>query len=77
MYADCEWLPCDEEPILFVQGFGKKKIFCRHRIVSDAEVYNKRRHFGEEPRMGRIPHYYTCSKLRAERRAWAIAHRED
>lgn len=65
-----EWVPCDEEPVLFVAG-GTKKLFKKHELLEDCEVFNPLIHRDVKPQYALIPHFYTCSELKKERAEWA------
>lgn len=65
-----EWVPCDEEPILYVKDSGKTKIYKKREIIDGCSIYIPGKH-KERPEYGRLPHYYSCEILKAERREWA------
>ena len=63
------WCPCDDEPVLFTKAPSG-----RYRLVSKREIVNGelyKRGSSGLPRYGRLPHYYSCPVLKAERRQWA------
>lgn len=73
---DGTYSPCDEEPVLFWIPEGKKG---RYKVVSRGEVLEHvslKVPKGKTAKYARLPHYYSCPELRAERREWALRHRE-
>ena len=71
-----EYSPCDDEPVLFFIPPGKKgryKVISKGEVVDNAALKIPR---GEKAKYARLPHYYSCPQLRAERREWALRHQE-
>lgn len=67
-----DFCPCDIEPVLFIREDGARlAVAHRRELVEGCRIYDPRRDGAKRPEMGRIPHFYTCPPLRAERREWA------
>jgi hypothetical protein len=70
-----EWVPCDPDPVLYVEGGGRLKLFKKREIVDGCQLYNRNKHRFFRPIYGLIPHYYTCPVLKQERIDWARENR--
>ena len=68
------WVPCDQTPVLYVQG-GRLRLVKRRDLVPGCAVYRPVQHSGH-PQYAWMPHYYTCQVLRKERTQWAYEKRE-
>lgn len=66
-----EWVPCDEQPILYVENGGNLKLYKRRYLIEGCTIYNPRKHKDIRPQYALIPHFYTCPVLRKERAEWA------
>lgn len=67
------WSPCDELPVMFVQG-GRLRLVFRRDIVDRCKLFDPKKD-QDRPKYGMIPHYYTCPVLKKERAEWAILKR--
>ena len=70
-----EWVPCDPDPVLYVEGIGKLKILKKRELIENCELYSKKKHGTVKPMYGLMPHYYSCTALIQERREWALKQR--
>jgi len=70
-----EWSPCDNMPVLYVQGSGKLKLLKKKEIIENCEIYDRKKHGDARPEYAMMPHYNTCPVLKQERYAWAKSQR--
>ena len=64
--TDGTYTPCDAEPVLCCEG-GRWRLV-RWRSLTAAKYRRWKRGDKETPVYARVPHLYTCSVLREERR---------
>lgn len=69
---DGTFSPCDAEPVLVIQKRGSRfNVVYRRELIKDCKLYSPRTDGCAAPKIARMPHYYTCPVLKAERREWA------